>query len=173
MVIKAGEIMKKLKVSYIPPLAIKISILIWAAVVCTVVYFTDEIGLPIGILLGLVAYVAISNMGTTVEFGSGSVINCKYLFYKWKINLDNIENFSYSIGSHLAGSNSYSFDVRFHYNENGVEDCYKLNTKIGREDIRRCMDGESSKLEIMQIYRYAERLYPEKAKGYVQPESIF
>ena len=94
-------------------------------------------------------------------------------FYKWNINLENIENFSYSIGSHLAGPHSYSFDVCFHYNENGVKDYYKLNTKIGREDIRRCMDGESSKLEIMQIYRYAERLYPEKAKGYVQPESIF
>lgn len=165
--------MKKLKVSYTPPLAIIISVLIWAAVVCAVVYFTDGIWLPIGILLGLAAYVAFSNMGTTVEFGSGSVINCKYLFYKWNINLENIENFSYSIGSHLAGPHSYSFDVCFHYNENGVKDYYKLNTKIGREDIRRCMDGESSKLEIMQIYRYAERLYPEKAKGFVQPESIF
>ena len=165
--------MKKLKVSYTPPLAIIISVLIWAAVVCAVVYFTDGIWLPIGILLGLAAYVAFSNMGTTVEFGSGSVINCKYLFYKWNINLENIENFSYSIGSHLAGPHSYSFDVCFHYNENGVKDYYKLNTKIGREDIRRCMDGESSKLEIMQIYRYVERLYPEKAKGFVQPESIF
>jgi hypothetical protein len=35
------------------------------------------------------------------------------------------------------------------------------------------MDGESHKLEILQVYRYAERLYPEKAKGYVESDSIF
>lgn len=166
--------MRKLKVTYMPPMATVAALVLWICIGYIGAHFWGEFGLYIGILVGLAVFLVICSLGTTVQFGKGSIINCKYLFYEWKIDLEKVETFSYSIESHLTkGGHKYSFDVRFNYNENGVEDCYKLNTKIGREDIRRCMDGESSKLEIMQIYRYAERLYPEKAKGYVESESLF
>ncbi|WP_024861345.1 hypothetical protein [Ruminococcus flavefaciens] len=165
--------MKKLKVTYMPPLAAVIAVILWICTGYIGAQFFGVAGFCVGVLVGLGIYNVVRSIGTTVQFGKGNVIDCKYFFYKWKIDLEKIDTFSYSIESHLTRGGHYSFDVKFSYSENGIEDCYKLNTSIGREDIRRCMDGESHKLEILQVYRYAERLYPEKAKGYVESDSIF
>lgn len=166
--------MKKLKVTYTPPFAIKISVLILVVIICAEVHFFGEVGLYIGILIGLAAYCIMCKKGTIVEFGNGSIIKCRYFFYKWDIDLEKIDRFSYSIESHLArGGPRYTFDIKFYYSENDVEDYYKLNTSIGREEILKCMEGGVHKLNILQIYRYAENLCPEKAGGYVESSSIF
>lgn len=163
--------MKRLRIKYTPPVVQGVALIILIAAAIGAAQFVGEIALYIGILFAMMVYAAMYSFGSVVEFGKEKVIKCKCLFFIWKIDLDKIDAFSYSIESHNAkGGPRFSFDVRFHFSRNGIDDYYVLKKNIYHEDIIKFMNGELDRIDLMKIYRYAQSVYPEKAKGYMQAD---
>ena len=54
----------------------------------------------------------------------------------------------------------------------GIKDCYKLTSWIMENEMKKLLRNDADKLEIMQIYKYAESLYPDKAEGYTEKDKI-
>ena len=131
----------------------------------------NELGFYISILAGIAALLYVYKQGTVVEFGDGEIIRCRSFIYKWKIDLVCIDTFSYTAGKYLArGDIRCSIVIMFYHNTKGINDCYKLKSSIGEKEIEKLMCNDADKLDIMQIYKFAESMYPEKAKGYTEKE---
>ena len=60
--------------------------------------------------------------------------------------------------------------IMFYHSMRGINDCYKLTSFIGENEMEKLMRNEAEKLDIMQIYKFAESLYPDKARGYSKTE---
>ena len=163
--------MKKVKVTYTPSIVYIISAMIWATVMLVIATLLNEIFIYIGALAGLAALLYIYYQGTVVEFGEGKIIRCRSLFYKWKIDLERIDTFSYTVRKYTArGGVRHMMVIMFYHSMRGINDCYKLTSFIGENDMKKLMRNEADKLDIIQIYKYAENLYPDKAKGYTDKE---
>jgi hypothetical protein len=92
----------------------------------------------------------------------------------WKIDLKKIDSFSYSIDEMISRGGPRSvFTLRFYYNIDGDDDNYVFRKIIDKKDIKNLMSGDMESIELMKIYRYAESVYPEKAKGYVEYKGFF
>ena len=163
--------MKKVKVTYTPPIAYIISAIIWVAVMFGISEFLNELGFYIGVLAGIIALLYIYKKGTVVEFGEGKTIRCRSLFYKWKIDLERIDTFCYTVRKYQGrGGVRHSMVIMFYHSMRGINDCYKLTSFIGENEMEKLMRNEAEKLDIMQIYKFAESLYPDKARGYSKTE---
>ncbi len=166
--------MKKVKVTYIPPIVYIISAMIWAAVMFVIASFLNELFIYIGALAGIFALIYIYYKGTVVEFGDGKIIRCRSLFYKWKIDLERIDTFSYTVRKYQRiGGVHHSMVIMFYHSMRGINDCYKLASSFIRgNEMEKLMRSEADRLDIMQIYKFAESLYPDKARGYTEKEDI-
>lgn len=101
---------------------------------------------------------------TTVKFGEGSIIRCRWLFLFWKIDLDQVVSVSYTLRSYMTrgGGRSYCFDLFFYT----ASEKYKrltehLNYQVAEDCIRRKYDN----VQLIQLYRYIEEIAPDKAIG--------
>ena len=163
--------MKKIKVSYTPTIVYIISAIIWAAVMLAVSAFLDELGFYIGVLAGIAALLFVYYQGTVVEYGEGKIIKCRSFFYKWKIDLERIDTFSYTVRKyHARGGIRHMMVIMFYHSIRGINDCYKLTSFIGENEMKKLMYNNADKLDIIQIYKFAESLYPDKARGYTEKE---
>lgn len=102
---------------------------------------------------------------TTAEFGEGSVIKCRWLFVKWNIDIEKIRGAAYS----LQRQNSrlgvrYIFELRF-YSEGKIKPDI-ITEKLLPDEAEYCIKGNYDKVQLMQVYRYIEEYYPDKAIGY-------
>ena len=166
--------MKRMKINYIPALIVGISVVLFITITLVCMGIWGEVGKLIGFVSGGAVTIWLLTRGTIVEFGKGTVIRCRYVFYMWKIDLEKIDRFSYSIDEYATrGGQRNTFTLRFYYSINGCEDDYVLRKMIDKSDIKRLMSGDAAKLELMEIYRYAESVFPEKAKGYVEDSGFF
>ena len=165
--------MKKVKVTYTPPIVYIISAVIWAAAMFVIAAFLNELCIYIGVLAGLVALLYICKKGSVVEYGDGKIIRCRSFFYKWKIDLERIDTFSYTVRKYRArGGIRHMMVIMFDHSMRGINDCYKLTSFIGEKEMKKLVCNEADKLDIMQIYKFAESLYPDKARGYTEKEDI-
>ncbi|WP_455529842.1 hypothetical protein [Ruminococcus sp.] len=165
--------MKKIKVSYTPTIVYIISAIIWVAVMFVISGYLNELGFYICVLAGLAALLFVYCQGTVVEYGEGKIIRCRSFFYKWKIDLERIDTFSYTVRKyHARGGIRHMMVIMFDHSMRGINDCYKLTSFIGENEMKKLMYNEADKLDIMQIYKFAESLYPDKARGYTEKEDI-
>ena len=73
--------MKKVKISYTPPVVYIIFAIIFVVAILDISAFLNEICLFIGVIAGIVALLFIDKQGTVVEFGDGKIIRCKSFIY--------------------------------------------------------------------------------------------
>lgn len=165
--------MKKIKISYVPYKVYILPVLIWVTIAGVGAAFYGEPGVYVTGLIGIIAFLYFCTRRTVVEYGDGNIIRCRCSYYKWKIDLEKIDTFVYTISEHITrGGPRYSMDIRFNHDQKGVEDYYKLSTILLGKELDKMIRNSSDKLDLMQLYKYAESLYPEKAKGYTKEAGI-
>lgn len=163
--------MKKTMITYVPSIVVVIAGIVSVCIVMVAAALFGEPGLCIGGLIGIAVFLYFLTRRTEVEYGEGNVIKCRCAFYKWKIELEDIDSFVYTISEHLTrGGPRYTIDIRFNHSKKGVEDYYKLSSLLLGKELEKMMRNDADKLEIMKIYKYAESLYPDKAKGFTKRE---
>ena len=166
--------MKKTRVTYTPPIVIGIALAAAVLVILAGTTLLGEMGFAIGAFIGLVLFLYSICCKTYVEYGEGSKIKCRCAFYRWEIDLESVDSFEYTVNEIVGryGSRGYSMDIRFNHSQKGVGDYYKLSSMMVDKEMEKMMRNDADKLEIMKIYKYAESLYPDKAKGYTKKDGI-
>lgn len=178
-----GIIMKTLRIKYVPPMieAIAIFLAFGLFLVPLGLAGSEKMadyafpGILAGMTAGILLIVAVGSSKTLVKLGDDGVIRCIWLFYSWKIDLAKVESFSCCVQPRRArGGTVYSLDLVFISNKDGIEDKSSLEVPVGGSELKKLLKGGADDIDIMKIYRYAEALYPQKAKGLdVGEESIF
>ena len=172
--------MKKIRLDY-PPKGISIVM----AIILFFLYFpvvlalsrkselSDEERRVLGILgciaLGvtILFFAAIYFVQIVVVYGSGDIIRCWWLFIMWEIDISQASYFVYTVEPHHTQFGTvYTFNVEFE-----IEGIYggernRIRTKLEPDKLEDCMQGNVDNIKLMRVYRYAEKCYPEKAKGY-------
>lgn len=172
-----GITMKKLRLEYTPAIAVAISCVLSIIAICfgvaLFVNYTQNsrgaaaiFGLAVGTVIAVILY-CIESIATVVEYGENKIIKCQWAFYKWQIDLEQAVSFCYYVESHRGGRGPtwYTLNVQFDCNGISGGKSYILKTKIRGDELKKCLKGKTKEIELMQIYKYAERLYPEKADG--------
>lgn len=164
--------MKKTRITYAPSIVLVTGVIVAVCIVILGAALFGELGFGIGGLIGIAVFLYFLTRRTEVEYGEGSIIKCRCAFYKWNIDLEDIDTFVYTISEYISryGSNNYTMDIRFNHSKKGAEDYYKLSSVLVGKELEKMMRNDADKLEIMKIYKYAESLYPEKAKGYTKKD---
>ena len=175
--------MKTLRIKYIPPMITAITVVLsFGLLLLPICLSYNEktadyalVGSLAGMAVGVVLLVAVGSTKTLVKLGEDGVIRCIWLFYSWEIDLAKTESFSCCVQPHRArGGTVYSLDLVFISKKDGYEDESSLKVNVGAPELRKLLKGEADDIDIMKIYKYAEALYPDKAKGLdVGEESIF
>jgi len=166
--------MKRMKINDEPVLIQGISIGLFFIIPLACMRKWGEAGELIGFVIGGAVMIWLLTRGTIVEFGKGTIIRCRCTLCMWKIDLKKIDSFSYSIDEMISRGGPRSvFTLRFYYNIDGCDDNYVFRKIIDKNDIKNFMSGDMESIELMKIYRYAESVYPEKAKGYVEYKGFF
>ena len=99
-----------------------------------------------------------------LSYGIDNKIYCKWAFYKWSIDLEAISEVYYAVEP--TGSETrtiHNLSIIFIDQSNAKK---KLYSKVLAGDVAKCIAGQSDELPLMELYRFAESRYPEKAKGY-------
>ena len=131
---------------------------------------TMAFGLGYGTIMVIVLY-AVSSINTVVEYGEGDIIKCRWAFLKWEIDLSKAVYVIYTIESHYSrGGPRYTFNVEFIFSGEYGEERKCLKVYIDNEMMGRIMQGEKDDIPLMQLYRYAEERYPDKAAGFEKTE---
>lgn len=158
-----------------------VTAVIIGVLVIWVIYSLFVLGGVVGIG-GLYAWVAIfvviiilsiivDTTETEVEYGVGSKISCKWLFYSWVIDMESISSVNYTVTSHRARMGAwYTLDLIFRYKNNDDEGEMLLKTKINSEDIVKGFENNAEEIPLMGLYKYIEEEYREKAMGYEKHE---
>ena len=121
----------------------------------------------IGIIVESVYLLMYYSVKTVVCFGKGSIIRCRWLCFRWYIDLEKTKYVVYTIEPHrVRGGTFHTLNVEFAFDGEYGEDRKYLKVKLDSEQIAECMHGGMDKLPIMYLYRYIEEKYPEKAKGF-------
>ncbi|SHM89362.1 hypothetical protein [Ruminococcus flavefaciens] len=166
--------MKKMRINDAPVLIQVISLGLFFIIPVVCMRKWGDAGELIGFIVGGAIMIWLLTRGTIVEFGKGTVIRCRYAFYMWKIDLKKIDRFSYSIDELIARGGPRSvFTLRFYYKVDDYDEKYVFRKIIDKNDIINFMSGNMEQIELMEIYRYAESVYPEKAEGYVEDRGFF
>lgn len=102
---------------------------------------------------------------TTVTFGEGSTVKCRWLFLSRKIDLEHIVSVTYTLDSKMSrgGGRLYFFHLIFYTDKDKfitLKD--RLDYLVAEDCIRKKYDN----VQLMKLYRYIQTNCPEKAKGY-------
>lgn len=62
----------------------------------------------------------------------------------------------------------YRLEIVFTMNNN---EKLKLADSLAKEDIDNCINGNSDNIELMQLYKFIENIYPEKCSGFVKNDT--
>lgn len=167
--------MNRIKIKYLPSCVI-VFLGVLVVLICILNdfpdYVTDSVPSVIGPIIGitfLVSLIMVIVVKTKVTFGEDSIIECKWLFLKWKIDIEKYHSVMYTLKSnsaHRKGS-EYSFEIIFYGDKEKPFSEKRLKTLLDRKTAESCKQRRYDEVELMQLYRYIEKNYPGKAKGYV------
>ena len=119
--------------------------------------------LAVVMLLFIAGLISMFVSRTVVEFGEGSIIKCRWMFFRWNIDLDKVDSVMYKLQSHNGkGGVSYSFDLLFYAN---TKQAKKLAETLDYRTAEHCIQQRYEEVELMKLYRYIENNYYDKAKG--------
>ena len=105
-----------------------------------------------------------------LSVGDGA-IHFRYIKYESSIPLSDITEISYGVYTEYAGRMSTKRIALNIKTSDGEE--HSFNDKINEEELASSLDTNSKcNVPIIRIYRFLAQKLPDKAKGYVKPESI-
>ena len=115
------------------------------------------------IIVGIECY--IESRKTTVEYGAEKV-HWKWLWIEYKVNFSDVDSIYYEI-IHKRTRYGYNhrFETVFHLKNDTT---LILNDRLESEDIDNGINGTSDNIKLMQLYKFIENIYPEKASGFVK-----
>ena len=117
-------------------------------------------------ILTVICLAAVYEAETVVSFGRGRRIKCRWLFVRWEIDISKASYFIYTIETHrVRGGMMQTFNVEFAFAGKYGEDRKCLKVKLDADSIVECVQNGYDTIPLMEVYRYAEERYPEKAKG--------
>ena len=167
--------MNRIKIKYIPS-SVAVFLGILAVLICILSdfsdYIKDSVPLAIKLIIGItfiVLLIMVIVVNTKVTFGEGSIIECKWQFLKWKIDIEKYHSVMYTLkynSIHRKG-HEYSFEIIFYGDKEKPFSEKRLKTLLDHNTAERCIQHRYDDAELMQVYRYIENNYPEKAKGYI------
>ena len=121
-----------------------------------------------GLIIYLLFFAVFITMGfvkTRVKFGNGSIVKCQWFFLFWKIDLNKVNAVTYTLKSNRTrgGGTHYTLHMIFYVDAN--------NFKVLKEEPKphiaeECIRHRFNQVELMKLYRYIEKNYPDLAKGY-------
>ncbi|MBD5158977.1 MAG: hypothetical protein HDT23_01855 [Ruminococcus sp.] len=103
----------------------------------------------------------VASRTTTVEYGAEKV-HWKWLWYDNMVNFSDVKSVRYHV---IHEPTRYGYTHRFEMVfrlKNGST--VRLNDSLKSEDIDNIIDSTTDNIKLMQLYRFIEKLYPEKTK---------
>lgn len=175
--------MKKFEVNYLPPICNVISTIVYvlwfislfvSAIISVNLSISrnDKSIESIGTFLSLAILVIIifvfnriESIPTTVEYGAEKV-HWKWLRIEYTANFSDVASVNYKIiHNRTRYGYNHRFEIVFHL-KNGT--ILKLSDSLELEDIDNGINGITDDIKLMQLYRFIEKFYPEKALGFVK-----
>ncbi len=165
--------MKKFEVSHAPyfikPITIAL-VLFWIVVAIVLINTLEEIqALALLLLILLAVWLIIAVMTcvwTTIEYDSEK-ISWKWLWLRYTVNFNEMDSVYYTVVSEFTRV-GYNSRLEIVFKVKDME--LKLNDRIETEDIENCINGRSSDVRLMALYKFIENIFPEKAKGFVRAD---
>lgn len=119
-------------------------------------------------IMVIIAGIIIDNSETEVKCLEDK-LECRLLSARWEIDLTKLDTLSYTVTGHRSRYGSWhTVDLIFRYGRDSACEEKSLEIKISSDDVGECLAGRIEKIPAMQIYRWVEELYPEKAAGYIK-----
>lgn len=169
--------MKKIEVNHTPDCVKGIAIaltFLWVIsifLICSLT--TKEIAMFLSltillIIIGVSWYIDCKE--TIVEYNAEKV-NWKWLWIDYTANFSDIDYVHYTI---IHERTRYGYNRRFEIvfslkNSKGL----RLNDRLQSEDIDNCINGNPDNIELMQLYKFIENLYPEKCSGFIKNNDTY
>ncbi|MDE6502594.1 MAG: hypothetical protein K2L10_10960 [Ruminococcus sp.] len=175
--------MKKFEVNYLPPICNVIATIVYVlwfislfviASICVDLSTSRNENdmkliatfLPVAILMIIIlVFKCFESIPTTVEYGAEKV-NWKWLKIEYTVNFSDVKSVNYKI---IHQRTRYGYNHRFEivFNlKNGTK--LKLSDRLELEDIDNGINGITDDIKLMQLYRFIEKFYPQKASGFVK-----
>ena len=116
-------------------------------------------------LLFLTLLILMGFVKTTIKFGNGSIVKCQWLFLFWRIDLNNINAVTYTLKSNRTrgGGTNYSLHMFFYVDADNFK---VLKEQLMPHIAEECIRRRFNQVELIKLYRYIEKHYPDIAKGY-------
>lgn len=167
--------MNKIQVSHTPDFMKEVTIafaFLWVIFIFSVCSLVPDfaIFLSLGFLLliiGISCY--IDSKKTTVEYNTEK-IHWKWLWFDYTVNFEDMKSFYYTIVSERTrGGYIRRFELIFWLKDSEL----KLNDELKTEDIESAINGITDDIELLQLYKFIENIYPEKAEGFTKTNDIY
>lgn len=175
MVINGGVSMNKIQVNHTPDFMKGVAIffaflwVIFIFIVCGIIPKFAML-LSLGFLLliiGISCY--IDSRKTTVEYDTEK-IHWKWLWFEYTINFEDMKSFYYTIVSERTrGGYIRRFELIFWLKDGEL----KLNDELRTEDIESAINGITDDIELLQLYKFIENIYPKKAEGFIKTSETY
>ena len=134
-----------------------------AIIVCVAFWF-------ISIFITVVFLLIADSVKTEVSYGEGDKIYCKWLFYKWEFDMEQVKSVYYTISSHADRYKKWhTIDIVFEFGDESVK---ALKDEIESEDMGKFITGKAEEVEIMKLYEYISSAYPEKTVGFKESAEL-
>ena len=134
-----------------------------AIIVCVAFWF-------ISIFIAVVFLLIEDSVKTEVSYGEGDKIYCKWLFYKWEFDMEQVKSVYYTISSHADRYKKWhTIDIVFEFGDASVK---ALKDEIEIEDMGKFVTGKAEEVEIMKLYEYISSAYPEKTVGFKESAEL-
>ena len=165
--------MDKIKIKHTPKFIYIIMIILAVMGIGVNYYFkiaekTEKSDMIYGLIICILFFVVLFSVifvKTTIKFGEGSIIKCKWLFLFWKIDLNKVNAVTYTLKSNLTrgGGTNYTLHMFFYVD---AENLKVLKEQLEPHIAEECIRRRFNQVELMKLYRYIENNYPDVAKGY-------
>ena len=134
-----------------------------AIIVCVAFWF-------ISIFIAVVFLLIADSVKTEVSYGEGDKIYCKWLFYKWEFDMEQVKSAYYTVSSHADRYKKWhTIDIVFEFGDESVK---ALKDEIESEDMGKFITGKAEEVEIMKLYEYISSAYPEKTVGFKESAEL-
>ena len=168
--------MKKISIKYLPHSMEIVTFLVlveMGVVLFILLRYIENVSSAGAVISGIVLFASaalvewIACNETAVEYGEGSIIKCRWAFIEWEIDLEKVRTVVYTVEPYYSRVGTvHTLNVEFAYAEKYGEERTCLKTNLDANQIGGFMQGKRDNVPLMQLYRYVEERYPEKAKGF-------
>lgn len=162
--------MNKIQVNHAPDFIKGIAIflmVLWVIFIFSVYYIIPKFAMLLSmgflfLIIGIGFY--IDSKKNTVEYDTEK-IRWKWLWFEYTVNFEDMESFYYTIVSkRTRGGYIRRFEIGFNVKNREL----KLNDELDTDEIESAVNGVTDDIKLLQMYKFIEDIYPEKAEGFVK-----